>query len=119
MSCAICGATEQLEAITVAPREDEVQLCATCRDGLTSDLQDVPHWRCLNDAIWSTEPAVQVLAWRFLNRLPAAWARDLLDIAYLEPEVLTWAAARAGDRCLTLSIVTATARFWRLVIRWC
>lgn len=93
MSCAVCGATEQLETITVAPREDEVQLCATCRDGLTSDLQDIPHWRCLNDAIWSTVPAVQVLAWRFLNRLPAAWARDLLDIAYLEPEVLAWAEA--------------------------
>lgn len=35
---------------------------------------------------------MQVLAWRLLNGLGTEpWARDLLDIAYLEPEVAEWA----------------------------
>jgi protein PhnA len=32
------------------------------------------------------------LAWRFLTRLETAlWARELLEIAYLEPDILAWA----------------------------
>jgi protein PhnA len=94
-SCALCksdGATD----FVVAPNEDTVPLCAVCRDGAEQGPQDVPHWQCLNDAIWSTTPAEQVLAWRLLTRLDAAWARDLLDIAYLEPAVLVWAQAMPG-----------------------
>jgi protein PhnA len=41
---------------------------------------------------------VQVLAWRLLKALPEApWARDLLDMAYLEPEVQGWAEAGLSD----------------------
>jgi protein PhnA len=48
----------------------------------------------LSEAIWSTEPAVQVLAYRLLSALPQAiWARETLEIAYLEPDVLKWAQA--------------------------
>ncbi|WP_300532960.1 alkylphosphonate utilization protein [uncultured Mameliella sp.] len=90
--CALCKA-EEATPYAVAPHPDEVALCATCRAGVENGPEDGPHWQCLNEAIWSTEPAEQVLAWRLLNRLNAAWARDLLDIAYLEPEVLDWAKA--------------------------
>ncbi|CUH65706.1 putative alkylphosphonate utilization operon protein PhnA [Thalassovita gelatinovora] len=91
-ACAFCGAAET-QPVQVAPRDDSVMLCATCADGVQNGAEDAPHWKCLNDAIWSTEPAVQVLAWRMLHNLDAAWARDLLDIAYLEPEVMEWAEA--------------------------
>ncbi len=91
-TCAFCGAAETTP-VQVAPRDDTVTLCATCAEGVQNGAEDVPHWKCLNDAIWSTEPAVQVLAWRMLHKLDAAWARDLLDIAYLEPEVMEWAEA--------------------------
>jgi len=94
-SCALCG-TSGTTLHTVLPMDAEVALCPTCLSGVTGTVDDSPHWRCLNDAVWSAEPAVQVLAWRVLNRLDASWARDLLDIVYLEPEVQAWAEAGMG-----------------------
>ena len=48
--------------------------------------------------MWNTEPAVQVMAWRMLNRLRAeGWPQDLLDMLYLEPEVQAWAEADASE----------------------
>ncbi|WP_417205780.1 alkylphosphonate utilization protein [Antarctobacter sp.] len=90
--CALCKA-EDAAPLAVAPKDIEVALCATCAGGVAEGPQDNPHWQCLNDAIWSPEPAAQVLAWRLLKRLNAVWANDLLEIAYLEPEVLEWAQA--------------------------
>lgn len=93
-TCAICGSSEGLQAYCVAPKTEEISLCATCRAGVEDGPQEAPHWQCLHDAIWSTEPAVQVVAWRLLKGLSGeVWARDLLDIAYLEPEILEWAEA--------------------------
>ena len=94
MSCGLCGA-DGASPHAVAASEETVALCATCLAGVENGPEDTPHWRCLNEAIWSTEPGVQILAWRLLKALPEApWARDVLDMAYLEPEVL--AAAEAG-----------------------
>ncbi|MEY3424774.1 MAG: hypothetical protein RL679_132, partial [Bacteroidota bacterium] len=37
-------------------------------------------------------PAVQVVAWRMLNRLKTeGWPQDLLDMLYLDEETMTWA----------------------------
>ncbi len=41
---------------------------------------------------------MQVTAWRMLNRLSSeTWARDLMDMLYLEDETLAWAKAGATD----------------------
>lgn len=96
--CAICGAEGATTAYTVAPKTDEIALCETCLQGVENGPEDAPHWQCLHEAIWSTEPAVQVVAYRLLNGLGGAiWARDLLDIAYLEDEVKDWAEAGMAD----------------------
>lgn len=96
--CALCGAVDGIAPHVVAPKTEEIALCATCLAGVEGTPEDVPHWQCLHEAIWSTEPAVQVVAWRLLNALTAApWARDLLDIAYLEPDVMAWAEAGLPD----------------------
>jgi len=97
-NCALCGSQLDLAVMNVPPSEQNVTLCSTCRAGVEGDLSDAPHWRCLSDAIWSTDAAAQVTAYRLLNRLKSeAWARDLLDIAYLEPENLQWAEAGMAD----------------------
>ena len=77
------------------PQDNQnVTLCSTCRAGVEGEITDTPHWKCLTDAIWSTDAATQVIAYRLLSRLNTeVWARDLLDIAYLEPENLAWAQA--------------------------
>ncbi|NQY04831.1 MAG: PhnA domain-containing protein, partial [Flavobacteriaceae bacterium] len=48
----------------------------------------------LNNSMWSEVPAVQVIAWRMLNRMrKEGWPQDLLDMMYLEEELLNWATA--------------------------
>ncbi len=101
--CELCGATEALAAFSVPPASDDsldqsALLCETCRTQIENpDQVDPNHWRCLNDSMWSQVPAVQVLAWRMLNRLRAeGWPQDLLDMMYLEDDTRTWAEA-TGD----------------------
>ncbi|MGY9046683.1 hypothetical protein P775_10885 [Puniceibacterium antarcticum] len=95
MACVLCGA-EDARGIVVAPKDIEVPVCDTCRVGIETGPQDVPHWQCLNEAIWSEDAATKVLAWRLLNTLDALWAKELLEIAYLEPDDLDWAQAGVG-----------------------
>jgi len=58
------------------------------------DATDANHWRCLNDSMWSEYNPVKVIAWRMLNRLKAeGWPQGLLDMLYLEDEILEWAKA--------------------------
>lgn len=97
-TCQICSAQAAITSVAVAPKDEAIALCASCQAGVEAGPTDVPHWLCLHDAIWSTEAVVQVVAWRLLNGLnETAWARDLLEIAYLEPEVLAWAEAGLPD----------------------
>jgi protein PhnA len=47
--------------------------------------------------MWSQVPAVQVVAWRKLNLLRLeGWPQDLLDMLYMEDEVLAWAKSALG-----------------------
>lgn len=101
--CELCGATDALAVFPVPPVSDDsvdqsVLLCDTCRTQIENpDQVDANHWRCLNDSMWSQVPAVQVLAWRMLNRLRAeGWPQDLLDMMYLDEESQSWAEA-TGD----------------------
>jgi len=52
--------------------------------------------------MWSQVPAVQIMAWRLLKRLSTGesnevWAADLLDMLYLDDEMLAWAEADDSD----------------------
>lgn len=91
--CELCGAGADGE-YHVAPRENVVKLCSTCQTAMAGPVPDAPHWQCLQGAIWSDVPAVQVTAWRGLQALRReAWAQDLLDTVYLAPDVQVWAEA--------------------------
>nr|WP_320120230.1 PhnA domain-containing protein [uncultured Marinifilum sp.] len=97
--CELCGASENLKAYEVAPSnktaDQNILICETCLKQIEdTDKVNVNHWRCLNDSMWSTVPAVQVMAWRMLNRLRAeGWPQDLLDMLYLDEETMAWAQA--------------------------
>lgn len=99
-NCELCGANGSLLIYDVLPQAgmgvtEKLHLCKTCVDQIENPESIQPnHWRCLNDSMWSEVPAVQVMAWRMLNRLFAeGWPKDLLDMMYLEEETLTWAKA--------------------------
>ncbi|MEX1114336.1 MAG: hypothetical protein WEB53_03745 [Akkermansiaceae bacterium] len=50
-------------------------------------------WQLLAEVVWSEMPAVQVVAWRMLNRLAKRedWAREVIVEVFLDPEVEEWA----------------------------
>ena len=86
-ACEFCGATDGLEAVDIAPA-GEIALCPACRG--EEDVQP-DHWRCLEGAAWTAEPAVQLAVWRKLGTLDAAWAAEAREGMALLPEVQGWA----------------------------
>jgi protein PhnA len=103
--CELCGETEGLSVYEIPPNSNGdadhcVLICSHCKTQIeSSDSLDVDHWRCLNDSMWSQVPAVQVMAWRMLDRLSDEnWAQNLLEMLYLDDETLHWAMAlSSGD----------------------
>ena len=97
-TCELCTATNQLTVYQIPPSssgsvDESIYICETCREQIENpDQVDAHHWRCLTESMWSQIPAVQVMAWRILNRLSAeGWAQNALDMLYLEDDVLAWA----------------------------
>ena len=99
-SCELCGSNEKLKVYIIPPSNKEetnkaLLTCEVCLDHINNpDNIDPNHWRCLNDSMWSEYQAVQIMAWRMLNRLKSeGWPQDLLDMMYLEEDVLEFAKA--------------------------
>ncbi|HIO97698.1 MAG TPA: PhnA domain protein [Leucothrix sp.] len=100
--CELCSATENLSVYAIPPNNDKsvdqsILVCDTCKQQIENpESMDANHWRCLNDSMWTPVPAVQVMAWRMLDRLKSeGWPQDLLDTLYLEDDVKDWAESGA------------------------
>jgi len=103
-TCELCTSDNNLSVYGVPPVQLEsvdrsLLLCDTCFHQIENpESMDPNHWRCLNDSMWSQVPAVQVMAWRVLSRLSSeGWPQDLLDMLYLEENVLAWAKSDVGS----------------------
>jgi protein PhnA len=102
-TCELCQSTEKLSVYAVPPdggirAETSLYVCEKCKNQLEKKEElDIKHWSCLRDSMWSEVPAVQVVAWRMLNRMQnETWAADLIDQLYLDDENMEWAKA-TGD----------------------
>lgn len=100
--CELCGTEEGLVIYEVTPAPDNtmnqaVLICGDCHAQIEdAEKVNIHHWHCLNESMWSEVPAVKVLAWRMLDRLKGeGWPQDLLDMLYLEEDLLIW--ARMGE----------------------
>lgn len=101
--CELCegrGPFSGLELASGAPSgltevERSIVTCRTCFGQITEqDAMDAHHWRKLTETMWTLTPAVQVAAWRMLDRLRAeGWAQDALDQLYLDEPTQDWAEA--------------------------
>ncbi len=98
--CELCGKDHNLQVYVVEPEtynENHIVICETCSSQINApESMDENHWRCLNDSMWSEVTAIQVMAWRLLQRLNhkgIIWAQDLLDMLYLDEDAQTWAEA--------------------------
>ena len=102
--CELCSASNNLNVYDVPPTSDgsaeqAILICNTCEDQINNpDNINEDHWRCLNDSMWSQVPAVQIMAYRMLSRLSSyGWPQDLLDMLYLEDDLLNWAKLDLSD----------------------
>jgi len=104
-TCELCSSTQNLSVYEIPPTDGansgkSILACEICKSQIEgqSELDTRHHWRCLNDSMWSQVPAVQVMAWRMLNRLKSEnWAQDMLEMLYLDDELMAWAKADGGD----------------------
>lgn len=90
----------KLDVYELPPLEEEpsvehcIFICEECHKQIATPKKVIPsHWRCLNNALWSEIPVVQVMSVRILRRLAKAeeyWAKELLEHAYLEPHIDEW-----------------------------
>ena len=87
--CEICGGTDGLVRVEVTASDDAV-FCEICTGGVEAPNG---HWRALEGAAWSVEPAVQIAVWRKLGEVGEAWATDAQLGMMMEPD----AAARASQ----------------------
>ncbi|WP_143307811.1 PhnA domain-containing protein [Chitinophaga vietnamensis] len=101
--CELCQSGDALKLYEVLPEpatslDNKILICDKCRAQIEKKAElDSQHWKCLSDAMWSEKPAVQVTAWRMLQRLKnESWAADNLDMMYLDDDMLAWAKA-SGD----------------------
>ena len=99
-SCELCGSANQLVVYGIPPMggaiaDKNIYICEKCLQQLDKKEElDLKHWTCLNTSMWSEVVAVQVVAWRMLNRLKnETWAADALDMMYLDDDTLEWAKA--------------------------
>jgi protein PhnA len=94
--CELCGSSEGLSALEVAPSdgssEQSIYVCENCKSQIESGELDESHFNCLNDAMWSETPAVKVMTYILLNKLGR---QDLLDMIYLDDAEKKW-----GDSAL-------------------
>ena len=97
-SCELCNSADKLLVYEIPPSstgevDQCVLICETCHLQIENpDKAEPNHWRCLNDSMWNSLPAVQVMAWRMLNRLSGEdWSQNLLDTLYMDDDTLAWA----------------------------
>ncbi|HSC52607.1 MAG TPA: PhnA domain-containing protein [Phnomibacter sp.] len=98
--CELCKAEGNLALYEVQPQDTRYEdncifICPKCIAQIDKKEElDSTHWQCLNEAMWSELPGVQVVSWRMLNRLRnESWAADNLDMMYLADDTLAWAKA--------------------------
>jgi protein PhnA len=98
--CELCAATENLKEYVVLQTkksglDESILACSICTNQIENKgTEDLNHWRCLNDSMWNENTAVQVVAWRMLNRLSiAGWTKELLEMMYFDADTLLWAQA--------------------------
>lgn len=99
--CELTGASGvSLRAYEVPPVADEPDIERTLliSEACHEVLEHPKHlkgreWQCLAEVVWSEMPAIQVVAWRMLNRLAQTedWAREVIEEVFLDEEVEAWA----------------------------
>ncbi len=97
------GVSLHIYEIPPVPEEPDLARCIMISEDSIQQISQpeliIPdQWHHLGELIWSEVPAVQIMAWRILQHIAdkEKWARDILEDAYLDEEIL----AAAGEATL-------------------
>ena len=95
--CELCGQNRALGVVEVPPIPNEpdpdaaVLICSRCKSAIEAKkINTNDSFQFLNEAVWSEEVPVQIVAVRLTKRLAdsgESWAIALLEGLYLDPEV--------------------------------
>ena len=87
--CEICQNKENLTTWKVDPKDEYILVCNICKEQIEDNTKiDQNHMHCLSDSMWNEENSVKVVVYRLLY---AMRNQDLLDMMYLEDDILLWA----------------------------
>lgn len=100
-TCELCEAAEAINMYNVphgsgADIDTNIHVCDKClaQINITEELESAYWSAFLPTTMWSEVAAVQVMAWRMLNRFrEETWAHDALEMLYLNEDDLEWAKA--------------------------
>lgn len=100
-TCELCEAAEANNIYNVphgsgAEIDTNIHVCDKClaQINITEELESAYWSAFLPTTMWSEVAAVQVMAWRMLNRFrEETWAHDALEMLYLDEDNLEWAKA--------------------------
>ncbi len=100
-TCELCEAAEANNIYNVphgsgAEIDTNIHVCDKClaQINITEELESAYWSAFLPTTMWSEVAAVQVMAWRMLNRFrEETWAHDALEMLYLNDDDLEWAKA--------------------------
>ena len=93
------GVPLKIYEVAPAPSAPDIDKCLLVSESVLGQIQRPQAiagsaWRgILAGLIWSEFPAQQVMAHRLLNHIAKkeAWAKEVLDDAFLDEEILFWA----------------------------
>jgi protein PhnA len=106
--CELCGSEIGLSEYEVTPCDGTtdrmILTCATCKEQLEDESKIEPNrWRFLSETMWSEVDAVKVVSYRMLQKMRAeGWPQDLLDIFYMDEDLMQWAQASQENTQKTL-----------------
>ena len=100
-TCELCEAAEANYMYNVpqgsgSDIDTNIHVCDKClaQINITEELESAYWSAFLSTTMWSEVAAVQVMAWRMLNRFrEESWAHDALEMLYLNEDDLEWAKA--------------------------
>lgn|SRR5690554_4862365 len=100
-TCELCEAAEANNIYNVphgsgSDIDTNIHVCDKClaQINITEELESAYWSAFLPTTMWSEVAAVQVMAWRMLNRFrEETWAHDALEMLYLNDDDLEWAKA--------------------------
>ncbi len=98
--CELCESEKSIRSYKISELADNNNKLAVCEDcflALEGESKVKGNqWRKLEESVWSEHPAVQVAAYRLLHHSDENWAKECMEMVYIDEELKK--AALSGQK---------------------